>query len=66
MHYEINVSKNGSHLFATAERSLTTETSLKVVHEKLTEAFPEDEGYNISVTQWHAPQGQGINMEELG
>lgn len=55
MHYEINVAKNGLHLFATAERSLTNKADLREVFAKLKDAFPESEGYALSVSQrWSA------------
>lgn len=53
-YFEINVSKNGVHFFATAPRSLPVysfnrvEEVLKVIREK----FPESEGYKIGVTRW--------------
>ena len=52
MYYEINVSMNGKHLFATADRSITTRAKLKTVYELFLEKFPESEGYKLSVTEW--------------
>ena len=52
MYYEINVSLNGSHFFATAERSITGEWELNKVLPVIKEKFPESEGYEISVTFW--------------
>lgn len=52
MYYEINVSKNGMHFFATAERSITSFDKLKEVVQVFNEKFPEEQGYRISVTQW--------------
>lgn len=48
--YEINVSKNGKHLFATAKRSITNKWDLERVFPIIKRKFPEDEGYKISVT----------------
>lgn len=52
MYYEINVAKNGKHYFATHERSISTEQKAKELLDKLTQAFPESEGYKVSVTKW--------------
>ena len=51
MYYEINVSLNGAHFFATAERSLTTETKARRVYALLREKFPESEGYSHTVSR---------------
>lgn len=63
MYYEINVSLNGQHLFATAERSITSPWRAKEVYNLFREKFPEDEGYKIDVTEWNKV-GKHINMEE--
>lgn len=52
MYYEINVSRNGRHFFATAERSLTTESEAKAAYMIFAAKFPESEGYKIEVTCW--------------
>ena len=49
MHYEINVSKNGRHFFATHERSITTKQDAKKVLDIFEAKFPEEEGYFIMV-----------------
>ena len=54
MHYEINISLNGLHYFATASRSLTTETQAISVHKKLLLAFPVSEGYKLTVSYHRA------------
>lgn len=64
MYYEINVSLNGRHLFATAERSVTDHHKLQVVYNLFMEKFPEDEGYKITVTKWDKV-GKHINAEDL-
>lgn len=64
MYYEINVSLNGKHFFATAERSISGEWKLKEVYKVLKEKFPEEEGYKIDVTYW-SKVGKYINTEEL-
>ena len=50
MYYEINVSLNGKHLFATAERSITDRNTLNRIYDLLAEKFPESEGYELDVT----------------
>ena len=52
MYYEINVSHNGKHLFATAERSLTTREDMEKLYGIFKEKFPEYDGYKVSVTYW--------------
>jgi hypothetical protein len=52
MHYEINVSLNGHHFFATHERSITNIDKLKKVLDSLEKAFPKSEGYEISATRY--------------
>lgn len=52
MHYEINISKNGQHYFATASRSLTDEEKAKEIHRALVAAFPASQGFKIEVTHW--------------
>ena len=47
--YEINVSKDGRHLFATAKRSITNKWDLERVFPIIKRKFPEDEGYKVSV-----------------
>ena len=63
MYYEINVSKNGKHLFATAERSITFSWEAEKIYNLFKEKFPESEGYKISVTKWEKI-GKEININE--
>lgn len=51
-HYEINVSLNGKHFFATDKRSGRSEGEKDRVLKVLKEKFPVSEGYAISVTKW--------------
>lgn len=51
-YYEINVSLNGRHLFATAARSITTKSDLVKVFKIFKEKFPEEEGYCLTMTYW--------------
>ena len=62
MYYEINVSFNGSHFFATHERSITTEDKLKKVLAVLQEKFQSKEGFEISITYWQKT-GEEINIK---
>lgn len=50
MYYEINVSLNGTHFFATNERSIQTEDKYHQVLKALQEKFPESEGYHVSAS----------------
>lgn len=53
MYYEINVSLNGRHFFATAERSITSKTQMEEMYNLFLEKFPESEGYKLDVTEWN-------------
>ena len=64
MYYEINVSLNGMHLFATHERSINTREKLKKVYIIFKEKFPESEGYNIMVTSC-SKVGKVLSKEDL-
>ena len=64
MYYEINVSLNGKHFFATAERSITDRRKLKEVYEALVEKFPKEEGYKLTITYWEKV-GRDIDTEIL-
>jgi len=52
MPYEINISKNGKHYFATAERSLTTLGEATKLYNELKEFYPESQGFKLSLTKW--------------
>jgi hypothetical protein len=62
MHYEINVSKNGYHYFATHERSIQTEEQMKEIVHLFKQKFPESEGYKITCTRWET-QGTPIDIK---
>lgn len=51
-HYEINVSLNGKHFFATDKRSGRSEAEKDRVLTVFKEKFPTSEGYMIDVTKW--------------
>jgi hypothetical protein len=52
MHYEINVSLNGRHLFATHERSCRSIEEVKRVLEEVTKRFPVGEGFAITIHRY--------------
>lgn len=58
-YYEINVSLNGYHLFATHPRSLKTEDNANKMVILFKMKFPESQGYKISMTHW---EGRGTIM----
>ena len=62
--YEINVSLNGNHFFATHERSIVSEQKLKEVYKVFKEKFPKEEGYELTVTYW-TKSGKEIDVENL-
>jgi len=59
MWYEINVSKDGQHYFATHERSITTIDRAVEIRDRLKLAMPEEEGFEYTITQW---QKTGIKV----
>jgi len=48
--YEINIAHNGTHFFATSERSCVTKKKLIEVLKIFQLKFPKNEGYDIMVT----------------
>ena len=60
-HYEINVSLNGRHFFATAPRSCVDEMQAQIVAFELQKRFPASEGFEVSCTYWQA-SGSKINF----
>lgn len=63
MYYEINISLNGRHFFATDKRSITTERALKEVYPIIKKKFPPEEGYDILVSCTKTT-GKYIDMEQ--
>lgn len=49
-HYEVNVSLNGSHFFATHPRSCVNREDVKRVYAALKERFPESLGFRVTAT----------------
>lgn len=64
MHYEINVSKDGYHFFATSERSIASEASFKIVLKVIKEKFPKSEGYSVSASLVRTT-GQILNVDKI-
>lgn len=60
MWYEINVSKDGKHYFATHERSITTINKAVEIRDRLKKAMPEEEGFRYTITQW---QKTGVELK---
>jgi hypothetical protein len=52
-YYEINVAKDGRHLFATAERSATDALEADRLLDLLRAKFPAEQGYSVSCVYWH-------------
>lgn len=52
MVYEINVSLNGKHFFATSKRSITDEKTLHEIVAVFKVKFPESEGYKITAVKY--------------
>lgn len=51
MYYEINVSLNGQHFFATDKRSITNKQALEKVYKVFKEKFSPEDGYDIIVSR---------------
>lgn len=50
--YEINVSWQGRHFFATHERSCQSARDAMRVAREIERRFPRSEGYVVNVTHW--------------
>ncbi len=64
MHFNINVTYNGQHLFATADHSITNTYELRKVYEHFQKKFPKSENYSLEVTLWELI-GQTISEERI-
>ena len=51
MNYEINVSLNGVHLFATHERSLTSRRAADTLYTLFCQKFPLCDGYVVTMSE---------------
>ena len=52
MHYEINVSLDGQHYFATSKRSINSLGQANAIFEHFSDLFPAKDGYKITVKLW--------------
>jgi hypothetical protein len=64
MYFEINVSLNGFHLFATHERSINNINELKEVYKVFKEKFLESDGFKLTITK-QVKQSEEININNL-
>lgn len=64
MYYEINVSLNGTHFFATDKRSAQSTLQAKALVATFRTAFPASAGYRIDVTKWET-LGQTIDLDTI-
>jgi hypothetical protein len=51
MFYEINVSKDGRHYFATHERSLIGKVEALKAYHDFVKRFPASEGFYVTLTE---------------
>lgn len=63
-YYEICVSLNGKHLFATAERSARTRSDAQKLFHYIREAFPAVRGFKLTITHWKG-EGQYLTPIQL-
>ena len=63
MYYQINVSKNGYHVLATAPESAPYEHDAKKLYKLLKKKFPLEEGYRIDVT-FYTTTGQPVDFDD--
>lgn len=61
-YYEINVSLNGIHLFATAPRSAKTKAEVDRIMKVFIKKFSKEEGFKIFVERWRC-SGEFIDWE---
>lgn len=64
MSFEINVSKDGIHYFATSERSITTHAKFEQVCADIMRRFPESEGFQVTATEWAPKQGKRLQLPD--
>lgn len=68
MYYEINVSKNKRHFFATSDRSITDRDKLKEVLFEIASKFTKADGFEIMVST-RIQTGEYLttkDLEEMG
>lgn len=64
MHYEINISRGGKHVFATNPRSCTSGYDLEKLVPLLAEKFPSSDGYKMTVSRVKQVSNE-LNAEEI-
>lgn len=64
MYFEINVSLNGRHFFATSERSIQDAGKAESLYKVFLKKFPESEGYRVTVTCWEKT-GHGTDFAPM-
>lgn len=64
MSYVINVTLNGKHFFATADRSASTAWQASLLFTTFLEKFPKADGYEVTCTRWETA-GQQIPYSDL-
>lgn len=64
MHYEINVSQNGKHLFATHERSCRSLEECKTVLSEIVKRFPKEDGFSVTINRYENV-GQEIDQRVI-
>jgi hypothetical protein len=65
MYYEINVSFNDMHYFATAERSLTTEAAAIDLYNHMCRVFPPAAGYELKLREVTGLVKEVVNSNAL-
>ena len=65
MGYEINVSKNGKHYFATHDRSLPYTKEAEEAFKDFKTRFPLEEGFEVTIT-YYPKTAYGCHIDESG
>ena len=62
MAYEINIALNGTHFFATHDRSLSGcyEKQVREMFEDFKQRYPESEGFKVTITYYET---RGTQLE---
>ncbi len=50
MYYDINISKNGKHYFAIAERSALHKDKARILFNDFIIRYPKNEGFEVTIT----------------
>lgn len=63
--FQINVSKDGKHLFRTEEQSIGAEScDQEQVSLEIASKFPPSEGYEVMLIIWPSKSGRMVNLSE--